>query len=146
MAAHLWRELKGKKCQRKPRSQVWPDPTNLSVAVELADHRVGELERTDSAVAQHNASRPVPKFFAPAQPLHASVHGAQENSQIVASSEHQASREGRDQFRVRGQRGDEPVDVIVFRGGPVASYGVVHNPECPTAQSLDARQVLDFRG
>jgi hypothetical protein len=83
VAAHLRPERKGEKCQRDPWPQVWPDPANSSFGVELADHRVGELERTDGAITQEDSSRPVPDFLMPMKPLHAAIYGAEENSQMT---------------------------------------------------------------
>ena len=94
VAAHFWREPQGKKGQRKPGSQIRPDPTNPSLGIKLADHRIRELEGSDGAVAHDNAGCPIPDFFAPAKALHGPIHGAQKNPQIVVSPEHQPSGEG----------------------------------------------------
>lgn len=136
VAAHFRREPEGKEGQREPRPEIRPDATNSSLGIKLTDHRISELEGANGAIAHYNAGWPIPDFFAPAKPLHRAIHGAQKNSQIVVSPEHQPSGEGRDQLRIGRQRRNQLIDVVALRGRPVARYSVVHNAECSTMERV----------
>ena len=91
MTANFWREPEREKRHREPRSQKRPDAANTPICVKFADHRVRKLERADGAVAEDDGSRPLSDFLTPAQALHVSVHGTEENPQVVVPPEHQAS-------------------------------------------------------
>jgi hypothetical protein len=114
MTANFRREPEREKRHREPRTQERPDEANAPVCVEFADHRVCELERTGHPIAEHNANRAVAHFLAPAQALHISVYGPEENPQVVVPAEYQASGERRNQLRVRSQRREQSIDVVGF--------------------------------
>ena len=55
------------------------------------------------------------------------VDRSQQRLQVIDAAEHHAAGDRRHQLRIRSQRRDQPLDVVVFRSRPVTRYCVGHD-------------------
>jgi len=91
---------------------VRPDPHDQPGVVELEHHRIGDRDARYPRVAHGHAGRAVADDLSPDQVGQRAVDRAEQHPQVIATAEHHAARQRREQFGPRRERRRHPVDIV----------------------------------